>query len=695
MFLLTFMSASSIASKNESSEDLFAEEELPIVLSATRLRQSQLETPAAVSIIDRTQIEASGARTVVEALRLVPGMNIGYSRGNLGEVSIHGLHTEFSRRLQVLVDGRSIFKPGLSRVLWANLPFDLDDIERIEVVRGPNSATYGANAFLGVVNIITRHPSDVESNRVSVSAGNHGIRDAALRVAQQTENTSYRISVGHRQDDGFDLTSTDNERFDKNDTRYLSGDFAYHPDVNQEFRITFGHSDGRQQIDLLDDYALEPYFYQKVEDSFLHLNWQNTFENNHELNLSGYYAYNQVNEEWETCPPTFFMTSELGALYNADAVYTQQFIDALLIGQSPPTPPSLEVAALAQSAFIRLQQVGTGSTCGQANQNFEESKFELELQDTWTINQDLRLVSGLNLRKDRIKGKTFFEGSPKNTTERLFANLEWRVQKDILLNLGVMYEHDDYIGGETSPRFALNYLANAHSAFRYVWAKGTRTPDFYEQVGHRNYEVSNLQTPINGSDSFASFYLTPQSSGNLVSETVTSNEIGWHYSKGRELDLDIKVFEDKFENIIDGLFGLDDFNPMNAVDMRNRGVDLNFSYHINNNQQLWLSYSYLDMKSTRGRSLARNSNKQTVSALYSLQFSPKTKVSFAYYLQDKHLGNHFERVDMKLGQELRLAGLDLNLELIVQHNLNDEPFFSYKNAYNHKTHAFLRASVQF
>ncbi|MCW9027289.1 MAG: Plug domain-containing protein, partial [Kangiella sp.] len=92
------LTSNSYANEPIESSDLF-EDELPTILSATRLKQPQSETPASVTIIDRGLIEASGARNIVEALRLVPGMNVGYVSGNTPEVSIHGLHTDFSRRL--------------------------------------------------------------------------------------------------------------------------------------------------------------------------------------------------------------------------------------------------------------------------------------------------------------------------------------------------------------------------------------------------------------------------------------------------------------------------------------------------------------------------------------------------------------------------------------------------------------------
>ncbi|MDE2585018.1 MAG: TonB-dependent receptor plug domain-containing protein, partial [Betaproteobacteria bacterium] len=135
--------------------------DVPMVLTVSRLRQAVADAPAAVTVIDRQMIRDSGAWDVTDALRLVPGMYVGSSADNgvfvpNATVSYHGMADAYSRRMQVLVDGRSIYTPLFGGPIWSTLPIALDDIERIEVSRGPNSVTYGANSFLGVINIITR-----------------------------------------------------------------------------------------------------------------------------------------------------------------------------------------------------------------------------------------------------------------------------------------------------------------------------------------------------------------------------------------------------------------------------------------------------------------------------------------------------------------------------------------------------------
>lgn len=137
-----------------SEVDFFAPQ--PIVLSASRLAQPLSEAPAAVTVIDREMIEASGFIEIADLLRLVPGFQVGLSSWNSSiAATYHGQSDALPRRMEVLVDGRSVYISVLN-VDWHDLGVELADVDRIEVVRGPSSPVYGANAFIATVNIITR-----------------------------------------------------------------------------------------------------------------------------------------------------------------------------------------------------------------------------------------------------------------------------------------------------------------------------------------------------------------------------------------------------------------------------------------------------------------------------------------------------------------------------------------------------------
>ncbi|MCP4043706.1 MAG: Plug domain-containing protein, partial [Gammaproteobacteria bacterium] len=191
-----FVQADSTLPPLPTEEDFLGE--LPVVLSVTRLAQPLAETPASVTIIDREMIEASGARNIAELFRLVPGMQVGSWNGHAFSVTYHGLSDQFSRRMQVLVDGRSVYSPDIGGVRWSYLPLALDDIARIEVIRGPNAATYGANSFLGVISISTRQTAEVSGSRITLNRGEDDIADVTLRHAGAVGEVDYRFTLGYQ-----------------------------------------------------------------------------------------------------------------------------------------------------------------------------------------------------------------------------------------------------------------------------------------------------------------------------------------------------------------------------------------------------------------------------------------------------------------------------------------------------------------
>ena len=137
--------------------DLTLEELLRLqVTTASRKEQSLLDTPAAVSVIRDDDLRRMGVRSLPEALRMVPGANVSRIDANLWAISLRGFSDRFANKLQVLIDGRSVYSPSFSGVWWDQQDTFLEDVERIEVIRGPGGAVWGANAVNGVINVITR-----------------------------------------------------------------------------------------------------------------------------------------------------------------------------------------------------------------------------------------------------------------------------------------------------------------------------------------------------------------------------------------------------------------------------------------------------------------------------------------------------------------------------------------------------------
>lgn len=143
------------------------------VTSVSKKPQKMANAAAAAFVLTQDDIRRSGATTIPELLRMVPGVQVARIDANKWAVSIRGFNGRFANKLLVLKDGRSIYTPLFSGVYWEHQATPLEDIERIEVIRGPGAALWGANAVNGVINIITRHTSDSNGGLVSASMGSN------------------------------------------------------------------------------------------------------------------------------------------------------------------------------------------------------------------------------------------------------------------------------------------------------------------------------------------------------------------------------------------------------------------------------------------------------------------------------------------------------------------------------------------
>ncbi len=195
-------------SSEEHGADLYEEQ----VVSASRFAQSPLDAPNATTNITRQDIRLSGLVNIAELLRRVPGADVMTLTSADTAVSFRGFNQRLSPRTLVFVDGRSVYIDPLGNTLWRALPFNVEDIERIEVIRGPASALYGADAFSGIVNIITRAPGEPRTD-VVFGGGNGGTSHAQLATSGREGRFAYRIMSGFNQTNRFSR-EVSNDRID-------------------------------------------------------------------------------------------------------------------------------------------------------------------------------------------------------------------------------------------------------------------------------------------------------------------------------------------------------------------------------------------------------------------------------------------------------------------------------------------------
>jgi iron complex outermembrane receptor protein len=166
------------------------------VVTASRSAQSPLDAPNSTSIVTEQDIRLSGITKIPELLRRLAGVDIMETTGAQTEVSLRGFNQRLSSRVLVLIDGRSVYTDLVGATFWTSLPVAVEDIARIEVVRGPGSALYGADAFNGVINIITKAPGTGDSG-VNVGYGDHNTTHGAVWATGHDGDLAYRLSAGY------------------------------------------------------------------------------------------------------------------------------------------------------------------------------------------------------------------------------------------------------------------------------------------------------------------------------------------------------------------------------------------------------------------------------------------------------------------------------------------------------------------
>ena len=190
-----------------SLEDLLNTE----VSSVSRKSQRLSETAAAVFVLTGEDIQRSGATSIPEALRMVPGVQVARMGNARWAVSARGFNGRFANKLLVLMDGRSIYSPLFSGVIWEQEDTLIEEIERIEVIRGPGAAIWGANAVNGVINIITKKARATQGGQATVSAGNEERVGGSLRWGGELgESGNYRVwAKGLRREASDDALNLD------------------------------------------------------------------------------------------------------------------------------------------------------------------------------------------------------------------------------------------------------------------------------------------------------------------------------------------------------------------------------------------------------------------------------------------------------------------------------------------------------
>jgi iron complex outermembrane receptor protein len=238
--LRTAVPAAEAATPSDDALEFLAEEAK--VRSAALEPRPARSAPATAYVITAQDIRSSGATNIWDLLRVAPGVDVMSTRTGQGEVSIRGLDKPLSNRTLVLLDGKTVLNGFFDFVTWKSIPVTLDEIERIEVVEGPASALYGANAINGVINIVTKAPERLNGGLVRYTGGERATQQASALYGKEAGELAYKL--------GFGLDTTN--RFEDSDQRAArNGTFhglaRYRPTEEDELSLSGGYADFRAQ----------------------------------------------------------------------------------------------------------------------------------------------------------------------------------------------------------------------------------------------------------------------------------------------------------------------------------------------------------------------------------------------------------------------------------------------------------------
>lgn len=691
-----------IVSSPVLADDLFLDSQpLPQVLTATRLKQSPAAVPGSMTVLDSELIKASGARDISELLRLVPGMMVGNISGNQVAVNYHGTSASEARRMQVLIDGRSVYRAGLATVDWSDIPVAMEDIQRIEIFRGPNTVSYGANALMAVVNIITRSPADSHGTRLKITRGQRGINDWYASQGSGWDTGDLRLSLSGQEDDSFD---SNRNGADYRDSRRLNRfNLAVSQILDEQQSIDW-------QLNAKDGSNQRPYTYRPVfpgittagnnsdviaKDYAGSLRWNLDISPDHSLYIQGSVQHWDRQQNWRACDAQISFSPELTRLWQLDPNYTERLarnMENFTATGAPPGTP--EKQALANQVLEQWKGGASQTLCGDIDQSARESRYDLELQDTLSLSDSLRLVSGMNYRYDRADSETYFNGTLDDTTWRLFGQLEWRASEHWLLQGGAMFEDTRLTGSSLTPRVAVNYLITPRHGLRAVYSEAIRSPDMFENNVNWSYQVTNL-TPRAYGQSSARYFVRTRGPGNLEQEQMRSRELGYNgFFADIGLTVDVKLFYDEITGMISEPLRNNQYIASNSNSSRFSGAETQLDWRMSAVDRLRLTYAYVDAKASNPldqRLTARNSG----SAGWLRDWGQGWSSALFYYGDDALNGYRFERVDTRIARRIALGKASLELAGILQQRLDDQPTTFIDNTYDQRHVLYFSAELEF
>lgn len=460
------------------------------VISASRKNQTLAEVSSAVFVISQEDIRHSGATTIPDLLRMVPGVQVASIDGTSWAISIRGSNGTFANKLLVMIDGRSVYTPLYGGIFWDVQDTLLDTIERIEVIRGSGGTMWGANAVNGVINIITKNSQDTRGGVVSGLTGDRERGIASARYGSGIgDNSSYRLYVKH---------------IDRGETHADTGSSS------DSIRITRGGF----RID-------------SAPSSSLHLTLQGDL-------YGGRVGNTATNPSFTS--PTFSETrSALTDLFGGNILSRLDWL------QSESSKYSLQ---------LYYDRTGRDTVFVKEDRD----TVDVDLQHTLRFAKIHELTWGAGYRflHDHTPGtKGIFVLIPENRSDNLlnlFAQDEITLlPKTLRFIIGTKLEHQDFTGWELQPSARLSWTPDKGYSIWAAVTRSVRTPT----RGEQDVRIGAAAFPANPLSPIPLPSLAVMTGNREVQpESLVAYELGARADLNETVSLDVSTFYNRYRDLI-------------------------------------------------------------------------------------------------------------------------------------------------
>lgn len=644
LFILMLNANTIYANENYIDEDsLF--DEVETVVGATRLKQKITKAPVSVTIIDSEMIEASGAVDLHDLLRFVPGFFPFSVSGNEIGVTSHFDANDLPSRLEVRIDGRSVYLAIFDTVDWVSLGIDVLDIDHIEVVRGTSAPVYGSNAFLGAINIVTKG-SLLQKHQTTLRAtvGSINTNNFTLNHSGNISDVEYFLSLNSQSNTGFTPFIEGPDPFFKNEDDRESLNIklqgSYTPDILNNFTFDLGL--GTNDIEIPSRTDPRGFSNRIHKTNHQSLKWVRGIGDN---------------------PSTYSLNRSYFELRDN---LSYGFLSNLL-GVSPEQIPFILPGQQDQEIFL------------DKNKGYSE-RIDFEYEKQFKSSEKLNVVFGVGTRKETVKS-LFLLGDETQTqnTLRFFSNADYQVTDKANINFGFLFEKKESLMSVFSPRLALNYQLDETQTIRGSVAQGFHSPS--QAINRANRAVR-----LEDGSLINVFQL---STDEIKPERIDSLELAY-LRRWPEVgtQLDVKLFHERIGDIVTNtnmaftdidmsvnVFGNNGF-------LRNKGLELQLEHSFLSvpNLDMRLAYAYIDSE-VRSQQAGTSFTFRNGIPKHSgtLMLNKKTKndyrLSTILHYQSDAANNDegIKRVDFNIGKKIDLsnsktAKINLNIQNAFNHN---------------------------